>query len=248
MAEDGTRTGLPLLRPIFLEFPDATQDRHPLDIDLDASGEFMVGPDLLVAPPPFPDKIDDYSAKLPSRGWYDYWTGKPAGEGVASSVTPGLQPEAGKGTVLSAVKIHPELASLPVFVRPGTILPIAPLVESTMQLPQGPLTLRVFPGEHCAGSIYQDDGTSFAYRQGQYLRRSFSCDRSGPAGELHLHVNQREGSFPAWWNSLAFEVNGVAAKPGAVTVNGRPIASVYRDGQLTFEVPDRGDAMEVVVR
>ena len=54
--EEGTHTGLPLLRPIFLDFPDAAADRHPLDVDLNASGEFMVGPDLLVAAPPFPDK------------------------------------------------------------------------------------------------------------------------------------------------------------------------------------------------
>ena len=49
--EEGTHTGLPLLRPIFLDFPEAAADRHPLDVDLNASGEFMVGSDLLVAAP-----------------------------------------------------------------------------------------------------------------------------------------------------------------------------------------------------
>jgi alpha-glucosidase len=78
--EDNTRTGLPLLRPLFLEFPNAAADRHPIDVDVDASGEFMVGPDLLVAAAPFPDKLDDYDAKLPSAGWYDFWTGKRVSE------------------------------------------------------------------------------------------------------------------------------------------------------------------------
>ncbi len=48
VTEEDTHTGLPLLRPLFLEFPDAAADRHPLDVDLNTSGEFMVGPDLLV--------------------------------------------------------------------------------------------------------------------------------------------------------------------------------------------------------
>ena len=66
--EENIRTGLPLLRPLFLEFPDAAADHHPIDLDPDAGGEFMVGPDLLVAAPPFPDKANDYDAKLPSSG------------------------------------------------------------------------------------------------------------------------------------------------------------------------------------
>ena len=47
IAEETSRTGLPMLRPLFLEFPHATADNHPLD--LDATGEFFFGPSLLVA-------------------------------------------------------------------------------------------------------------------------------------------------------------------------------------------------------
>src|SRR6202011_4108751 len=135
----------------------------------------MVGPDLLVTPPPFLDKLDDYTAKLPSFGWYDFWTGKRTGSAQAQVLAAGLQPESASGPALPAVHIHPELATLPVFVRPGAILPMAPLVQSTQQKPQGPLTLRVFPGPNCAGSLYQDDGTSFAYQSGAFLRMTFSC-------------------------------------------------------------------------
>jgi hypothetical protein len=66
--EDNTRTGLPLLRPLFLEFPDAAPDHHPLDIDLDASGEFMVGPDLLVAAPPFSIRQKTTMQRFPAPG------------------------------------------------------------------------------------------------------------------------------------------------------------------------------------
>ncbi len=52
LADEASRTGLPLVRPLFLEFPNATGDGHPMDLDGDASSEFMLGPDLLVAPAP----------------------------------------------------------------------------------------------------------------------------------------------------------------------------------------------------
>jgi alpha-glucosidase len=104
-----------------------------------------------------------------------------------------LQPEAAKGPVLPAVHIHPELAMLPVFVRPGSILPIAPLVQSTAERPQGPLTLRVSPGPECHGGLYQDDGTSFAYRNGAFLRMHFSCGVSPQTGEVTLHIGKHEG-------------------------------------------------------
>ena len=246
--EDNTRTGLPLLRPVFLEFPDATPDKHPLDIDVDSAGEFMVGPDLLVAPAPFPDKMDDYDVKLPSSGWYDFWSGARVNEGAAQSVAGGLEPEAGKGPVMSAVRVHPELASLPVYVRPGAILPIAPVVQSTEERPQGPLTLRVFPGDHCEGHLYQDDGTSFAYRRGQFLRMTFTCHVSAQTGELSIHLGKREGAYPAWWQRIAIEVDGASRRPKFVAVNGVETAATYRDRKVVIDIPDNDRDAEIVVR
>ena len=245
--ESNTRTGLPLLRPIFLEFPNATPDRHPIDIDLDASGEFMVGPDLLVAASPFPDKVDDYEAKLPSPGWYDFWTGKPVDAAQSRVIAGGLQPEALKGPTLPAVRIHPELASLPVFVRPGAILPIAPLVQSTDQRPTGPLTLRVFPGPNCAGELYQDDGVSFAYRQGQFLRMIFTCEISPTTSNLIIHIGKHQGSYPAWWQQLAIEVNGLPKTPAFVTIDGHAAPFHSTSQALVITTPDNGKGFDIIL-
>ena len=76
LAEEASRTGLPMIRPLFLEYPNAAPDRHPIDIDNQASGEFLLGRDLLIAPAPFPDQADSYSIEFPSADWYDYWTGE----------------------------------------------------------------------------------------------------------------------------------------------------------------------------
>jgi alpha-glucosidase len=244
--EENTHTGLPLLRPIFLEFPNVVPDRHPIDIDLNAGGEFMVGPDLLVAAPPFPDKVDDYDAELPSAGWYDFWTGKQLKEGQTYGLAGGLQPEAAKTTDLVAIHIHPELATLPVFVRPGTILPVAPLVQSTEERPDGPLTLRVFPGPACEGHLYQDNGTTFAYKDGDYLRMAFTCEGS-PDGKLTIHIGRHEGRYPAWWREIAVEVNGISQKPSSVTVDSRTATYSSANQTVTIKAMDQGNGINIVI-
>ncbi|WP_242618269.1 DUF5110 domain-containing protein [Edaphobacter modestus] len=64
-----------------------------------------------------------------------------------------------------------------------------PLVQSTNDVPNGPLTLRVYPGGNCRGTLYQDDGTTFAYERGGFRRMEFSCAQDGD--QLMLHVGRR---------------------------------------------------------
>src|SRR4029077_10718632 len=124
LVEEFSRTGLPVVRPLFLEFPNATTDLHPLD--LDAGNEFLFGPDLLVAPSPFPEQPDSYEVKLPQGVWYDYWSG----EKVQAAAS---EKDANSGNLL----IQPKLDTLPVYVRGGAILPLQPLTQSTEERPQG---------------------------------------------------------------------------------------------------------------
>src|SRR5260370_23734 len=88
LAEEASRTGIPIERPLFLEFPDAASDHHPLDIDGQAAGEFLLGPDILVAAPPYPDKLDNYGVEFPSASWYDYWTGQLVKKPAPAVLTP----------------------------------------------------------------------------------------------------------------------------------------------------------------
>jgi alpha-glucosidase len=248
VTEEDTHTGLPLLRPLFLEFPNAAADRHPLDVDLNTSGEFMVGPDLLVAAPAFEDKAGDYEATLPSSGWYDFWTGKKVEEDREQVEAGGLQTEPAAGPVLPAVKIHRELATLPVFVRPGAILPVEPLVQSTEETPVGPLTLRVFPGPECGGQLYQDDGRTFAYKQGAFLRMSFTCEAAANGGRVSIHVGKHEGSYPTWWKEIAVQVNGLAGRPSSVMVDGKAAKFTYMENAATIVASDGGNGIEIVLQ
>jgi alpha-glucosidase len=247
VTEDDTHTGLPFLRPLFLEFPNAAPDNHPLDVDLPNSGEFMVGPDLLVAAAPFPEKLDDYDATLPSTGWYDFWTGAPVELVHHVTVSGDLNPNAPPYPPLPAVRIHPELATLPVFVRPGAILPTEPLIQSTAERPVGPLTLRVFPGPNCTGHLYQDDGATFAYKRGNFLRMTFTCDASPTHDHLTIHIGKHEGSYPAWWHQIAVQVNGLSNKPSSISVDGRPATFTTAGHSITIITSDQGNGIDIVI-
>jgi alpha-glucosidase len=207
LAEELSRTGLPIVRPLFLEFPRATKDLQPLD--LSAGNEFLFGPDLLIAPPPFPEQPEAYALKLPPGIWYDYWTGEK------------IQGPATQGGSTAGPLIQPKLDVLPVYVREGSIIPVQPLVQSTDQTPQGPLTLRVYPGEDCHGSVYLDDGKTLAYARGEFLRIGFSCAVTSTG--LTVHVGERKGAFAPWWKTIHLEVYDWQSTSAHVTLKHKPV-------------------------
>lgn len=182
-AEENSRTGIPMLRPVFLNFPAVLAKGDRLGGSED---QFMLGGDLLVAPSPTLESPGDYQVELPGQGWYDYWTGRRL-EG-------------------KSLAVKPELAQLPVYVRPGAIIPKQPLVQSTSFTPQGRLELHIYPGPDCHGEIYADDGTSLAYQRGEFLRQGLRCEET-PTG-LRLVFGQRQGHWKPWWDGLSVQVHG----------------------------------------
>jgi alpha-glucosidase len=197
LADEASRTGLPLMRPVFLEFPEIFAGPSGFD-HLDT--EFLLGPSLLVAPPPFAEMLDDYEVSFPSGAWYDFWTGEKVG---AQPPAPSIADvaKAGEGAKFPEPrKIHPRLETMPVYVRGGSILPMQPLVQNTEEMPKGPLELRVYPGSQCSGSVYLDDGHTFAYQSGEYLRQSFSCQSDDKGMRITFHA--RQGSYAPWWKFI----------------------------------------------
>lgn len=161
LAEQNSRTGDPLMRPVFYDYPDA------LGSECDQSMSFTLGASLLVAGPPKPESPEAYNICLPKGGWYDYWTGAPVVQAKLTQI--------------------PKLDMLPVFVRAGTILPRQPLVHSTMQRPKGALALDIYPGPDCRGQLYFDDGISV---DGPSLRQSLQCMTSASGTRLVFGVRQ----------------------------------------------------------
>ena len=219
--EETSRTGLPLMRPMFLEFPAET--------DLAANDqEFMFGPDLLVVPQ-ISETRDPLRVDLPAGTWYDYWTGKQV---VAKS----------------PFELTPKLDELPVFVRAGAILPKQAVIQHVEEIPRGPLELNLYPGPNCHGSLYSDDGNSFAYQRGVFFRTRFSC--SADAKSLHVQIAKAEGTFTPWWKQIRLTVFGAALKPGEITLNGKSSSQWQYDPDhqsvsVLFDYSASGEELEI---
>ena len=112
--------------------------------------EFLLGHDLLIAPSPYLDAPDAYTVEFPSSGWYDYWTGVRVCRPARSSDPDPNAPTPAADQVALSAQVNPTPDALPVYVRAGAILPIEPLVQSTEETPQGPLTLRIYAGDDFA--------------------------------------------------------------------------------------------------
>jgi alpha-glucosidase len=177
LADRNSRTGDPIMRPLFYDYPDA------LKLDCDQALTFSVGRDLVVAAPARAESPRAQAICLPAGGWYDYWTGLPVSE--------------------HRLTVTPQLDALPVFVRAGAILPKQPLVQSTMERPQGPLSVDVYPGPDCRGELYFDDGISM---NGPSLRQTIQCTVT-PKGAA-LRFGPRQGSWRPWWKQIAVAVHG----------------------------------------
>jgi alpha-glucosidase len=191
LAEQNARTGDPIMRPLFYDYPDA------LKMDCDTALSFTVGRNLLVAAPPRPESPQPFNICLPAGAWYDYWSGAPITEHKLTQ--------------------QPKLDVVPVFVRAGTILPRQGLVQSTMEMPKGPLELDIYPGQDCRGELYFDDGVRIG---GPSLRQSVTCTVT-PKG-VALRFDARQGSYRPWWKQIAVTVHG--SQPVRMTIADHPRA------------------------
>ena len=115
-ARDCSDRGLPIVRALFIEYPD---DPGSWNVD----DEYLFGSSILVAPL-LHENATGREVYLPPDNWIDYQTGK--------TYAGGWQ--------------HIEAGKLPVvmLVRDGTVLPLIKLAQSTMQMDWSRLELLVF--------------------------------------------------------------------------------------------------------
>jgi alpha-glucosidase/alpha-D-xyloside xylohydrolase len=156
-------TGMPIMRALWLHYPSDPQA-------VERGDQYLWGRDVLVAPVMEPGAVAR-RLYLPRGGWYDFWTGE--------------RVEGGRQTERKV-----DLATLPLYVRAGAILPIGPTKQYVSQSVNKPLTIRVYPGADGQFVLYEDDGASFAYEGGQFLRLGMQWND----GSRRLRLALAEGS------------------------------------------------------
>ncbi|HKW18481.1 MAG TPA: glycoside hydrolase family 31 protein [Terriglobales bacterium] len=200
-------TGVPVMRPLFLEFPDQPELLPNQD-------EFMFGGSLLVAPKVW-DFAQPYNVVLPKDDWYNFWTGQKVIAGAS-------------------INVDPPLGVLPVYVRAGTILPEQPTVTHVEEVPNGPLELRVYPGNDCGGDLYTDDGNTLAYQGGDFARIQFSCTLD--ADSLEIKISPEQGTYHPWFHNLQFIIYGQDKHIHELRINGNTSANwTQKNGELVLQ-------------
>jgi alpha-glucosidase len=246
VAEETSHDGLPINRPLFLEFPYATDDGTPYDLTTGGS-EFLFGSRILVAPNPSPEEVAPYAIHLPPGTWYDYWTGGQVAGGTLAGTLDLEQRD--KVIAQKPLMVTPTLDQLPVYVRGGSILPIAPVTQSTSEVPNGPLTLRVFlptKGEACAGEVYTDDGHSFDFRNGDFARVHFTCSVAAD-GSVHVEIAKQEGNWRPWWHDYRVEVVSQKPKTTRALVNGKRVGITQIGGRWGLTIPANTNGVQITL-
>ena len=122
------------------------------------------------------------------------------------------------------------------------------VVQSTQEISSGPLQLRVYPGADCRGTLYQDDGHTFAFQRGEFLRVNYSCQAS--AGRVTISGNVEKDGYKPWWTGVSVTIYGAGAAPKEVLSDGQAIREVHYDAathSATFVLTGKTSAWTVEV-
>lgn len=186
-------TGLPLMRPLWLAYPEESEARQRDD-------EYLFGDSFLVAPV-LAASARQRSLYLPPGQWWDFWSGdaKPGGGDISRAV---------------------DLQTMPVYVKGGAVVPFGPVKQYATEPAEEPLRLRVYPGADGHFALYEDDGESFRYRQGEFTRIHAAWKESDRTLTLRVDPKGRAASG----RKLQVEIAG-GRSPVALTLQG-PVTEV----------------------
>lgn len=130
---------------------------------------FLIGSDLLVVPDMVPDRTR--VSAMPSGNWAEF------------DFTKSDSPE----------RADPDLPKL--YVRPGAIVPMGQVMQFVDEKPLE-LTLLINLDEHgkATGTLYEDAGDGWGYKNGEYLLSTYEAQKSGKA--ITVKVAKTEGNMP----------------------------------------------------
>ena len=193
-----SQTGVPIMRPLVLADASTSALQQ-------ADDQWLLGDHLLVSPV-LEAGVAARTLLLPQmrqaggsqEGWYDFWTDERLA-GV-SSIT--------RAAPLDLVPLH---------VTAGAVLPLGPVRQHTGDRPEALLELHVFPGEGCSW-LYEDDGKSLDYRQGNFRLNRFDMQQSGDYLEI---IRTVEGRYLPTYRQLAICLHGGAV--ASAKIDGRKL-------------------------
>lgn len=173
--------GLTLVRPLYHLEPEVEAAYHEPDT-------YAYGSELIAAPNTTPLEIETRLSRkkiwLPDGDWFNFFTGEylPGGHHV----------------------IYSTLADIPLFAKAGAIVPLAPLPNWGGIDTPSHLRVHIFPGKDNHFDLYDDDGTSLAYLQDDFIQTPFDLKFYGE--KLEFHLGPIDGNPAIFPKRRAFEL------------------------------------------
>jgi len=176
---EAATNGAPILRPLLYHFPNDSNTYALYD-------QVLLGPSLMAAPIYRPG-VEHRAVYLPQGIWYDWWNG---------------QRYEGPIHILA----HAPLERMPIYVRAGAIIPMAPVMQYVDEHPQELLTLRIWPGTG-EWTLYEDDGHTFEYRTGTWATTTYRV--SSDEQEVIVEIESRDGDWTPPLREAIVELVGI---------------------------------------
>jgi alpha-glucosidase len=190
---EAAQNGQPLMKAMVLEYQD-----DPAVFDL--KDQYLFGRELLVAPV-LTEATGERSVYFPAGAWIDWHTGHEF-RGPARRVVSAPQDR------------------IPLFVKSGAIIPMAPFMSHTGEEPWDPITLSVWPEGTTRFHLYRDDGATLAYRKRDEFTETLIECREDAGRSVALDIAESNKRFTPGTYALEFHLR---SNPKAVTVDGRAL-------------------------
>jgi alpha-glucosidase len=206
---EATQNGMPVLRSLAIDY---THDQHIYNPAY--QNQFLFGSSLLVMPQ---ESVQQFAkVYLPEGNWYNLYT---------DAMETGNQE---KLIELSA-------ATLPVYVKGGSFIPMQSLVQHTGEQPTDTLTLHVYYGKQKNEfQYYEDDGETFRYQQGDYYQRRITFDPAMKSITLETPMGNRAPAF----HYIRLALHGFSS--GNLKVNDQPVNTGIQQVSYLDEYPQPG--------
>lgn len=223
-ARQSSAQTIPLVRPLYFDNPNQ-------EAAYSNGQEYRFGDALLVAPIASPGRGASRTATqavwLPPGAWFNWFSGEK------------FQSPAQGTTMLASADIN----TLPLYARGGIPIPMQPYTPRMTGTPLSRLVVRCYPGE--AGqtgtfSLYEDDGLSDRYTQGEFALTALRAKRD--LGVTTLTIAPASGQFSGQLQSRAYTFELPATKPATrVLVDGKVAKARYDSARNCniVEVPAR---------
>ena len=231
LAYENATKGTPLLRPIFMEFPEAKWSFESADT-------YMWGPAFLVHA--ITDSLN--SAELNQRSvlntnlpkessWFDFFSGKFI-EPIQNSGT--TQPN------FNTAFSEKSLNHIPVFVRSGSFVPMSPVVQSTEAYQDSAVVIHYYIDAQQASltsafTWYEDDGYT-AEAEAKGLSKKLACTSVKSADQCALEFNAEFGA-QLQNKSFQFAVQVHTNKaPKSVKVGGKRVKFTFEEEKQVLQI------------